>query len=101
MPPPMMSRIRRVAAGAAGLGIGEGSASSATGGSLVRADRRAGATSAGPAARCRRAQDGADLVLHRAAVARGAQPQLLFEAFVELADGDAGHGWASLAGSPP
>src|SRR5262249_28889703 len=40
---------------------------------------------------CGGAQDGADLVLHRAAVACRPQPQLLFEGLVELPDGDAGH----------
>ena len=39
----------------------------------------------------RAAQDGADLVLHRAAVLRRAQPQLLLQLLVELADGEAGH----------
>src|SRR5262249_14836521 len=38
------------------------------------------------------AQNGARLVLHRAAVARRAQPQAPLQIVVELADGDAGHG---------
>ena len=38
------------------------------------------------------AQDDADLVLHRAAVARRAQPQQLLQLVVELPDGEAGHG---------
>src|SRR5262249_6929617 len=38
------------------------------------------------------AQNGASFVLHRAAVARRAQPQPALQALVELADGDAGHG---------
>ena len=37
------------------------------------------------------AQDDAHLVLHRAAVARGAQPQQLFQLVVELPDGETGH----------
>ena len=41
--------------------------------------------------RCRAAQDGADLILHRAAVSRRAQPQPLLQRFVELPDGQAGH----------
>ena len=40
----------------------------------------------------RLAQDDADLVLHRPAVARGAQPQQLLQLVVELPDGEAGHG---------
>ena len=69
--------------------------------------RRRSLTAAGgcPCRRClgwsrgRGAQDGADLVLHRAAVACRPQPQLLLEAFIELPDGDAGHGlsWAQIA----
>src|SRR5262249_41010050 len=39
------------------------------------------------------AQNGARLVLHRAAVARRAQPQPPLPVVAELADGDAGHGW--------
>ena len=57
---------------------------------------------AGPAARIVRAtsrpassaacrEDDAHLVFHRAAVARGAQPQQLLQPLVELADGEAGH----------
>src|SRR5262249_12571546 len=44
------------------------------------------------------AQNGARLVLHRAAVARRAQPQAPLQIVVELADGDAGHG-RTLAGT--
>ena len=43
------------------------------------------------------AQNGARLILHRAAVARCAQPQPLLQVVAELADGDAGHG-ETLAG---
>ena len=39
----------------------------------------------------RAAQDGADLVLHRAAVPRRAQPQPLLQRLVELPDRQAGH----------
>ena len=39
----------------------------------------------------RRAQDGANLVFHRAAGAGRAQPQKLFKLVVELADGQRGH----------
>ena len=38
-----------------------------------------------------RAQDGAHLVFHGAAMAGGAQAQQLFEPLVELADGERGH----------
>ena len=38
------------------------------------------------------AQDGAHLILDRAAVARRAQAELLLERFVELPDGEGGHG---------
>jgi len=41
---------------------------------------------------CRRPQDDADLVLHRAAVACRAQAQLLLQFVIELPDGEAGHG---------
>jgi hypothetical protein len=37
------------------------------------------------------AQDDADLILHRAAVARRAQPQQLLQPVIELADSQAGH----------
>ena len=37
------------------------------------------------------AQDGAHLILDRAAAPCGAQAQQLFEPFVELADGERGH----------
>ena len=37
------------------------------------------------------AQDDADLVLHRPAVARGAQAQKLLQLVVELPDGETGH----------
>ncbi len=43
------------------------------------------------------AQNGARLILHRAAVARCAQPQPPLQIVAELADGDAGHG-ETLAG---
>jgi hypothetical protein len=42
------------------------------------------------------AQDRADLVLHRAAMARRAQAQALLQVIVELPDGDAGHRFACL-----
>ena len=90
MPPPMISSTRRAGAGRIGAGRRAVAARGGCGGGR----RRLPAGSAAARWRVRgggAAQDGARLVLHRAAVPRGAQAQPLLEVVVELADGQAGH----------
>src|ERR1700744_5028086 len=65
---------------------------SATRGCAVAGPRTAGC---GGAPQVRLAQDHPHLVLDRAAVARGAQPQLVTNGVVESSDGQAGHGHSS------
>ena len=80
MPPPMMSRTRLPFASAARAFCRAG----CDGGSKLLEDVVAGLFRG-------LAQDDADLVLHRPAVARGAQAQQLLQLVVELPDGETGH----------
>ena len=85
MPPPMMRRTRRLPIATISALVPD----------ALRWRRGIfGTVVVGPLAGLFRglAQNDPDLVLHRPAVARRAQPQQPFQLIVELADGEAGHG---------